>query len=177
MLVFIFALKYERTMSSLITLYDYMPASVGELPAGQERIRHDIIEFKEGACPEHVMRDISAAVKKAMEQDPGNCTICFVPASRLDLTVSRYTELASYLASEFPDKVYMNTIELCDSYDEILEESRKFVCNRDRVKGRTVIFIDDIYNTGRAYAEIVSLLEENGAKDEIGVYIARVVRR
>jgi predicted amidophosphoribosyltransferase len=44
------------------------------------------------------------------------------------------------------------------------------------VKGRTVIFIDDIYNTGGSYAEIVSLLENSGAKDAYGIYIARVVR-
>lgn len=164
-------------MSSFITLYDYyVPTGAEKLTPEQEKTRRDVIEFKGGACPEHVMRDVTAAVRKAMEQDPGNCTVCFVPASRLDLTVSRYMELASYLGEEFPDKVYLNTIELGGSYDEVLEESRKFVCNAGRVKGRTVIFIDDIYNTGGSFYEIASLLEKAGAKDEVGIYIARVVR-
>ena len=163
-------------MPNIITLYDYIPSSVSSVTPEQERTRRDVVEFKEGACPDHVMRDIAAAVRKAMEQDPGNCTVCFVPASRLDLTVSRYMELASYLGDEFPDQVYLNTIELCGSYDEVLEESRKFSCNSSRIKGKTVIFIDDIYNTGTSYSEIVSLLQDGGAKEEIGLYIARVVR-
>lgn len=163
-------------MSSFITLYDYVPAGAGEVTPEQERTRIEVKEFKEGVCPDHIMRDVATEIRKIEEKYPGCCTVCFVPASRRDLTVTRYTELASYLNSEFPDQVYMNTIELCDSYDEIIEESRKFACNRERVKGRTVIFIDDIYNTGGSYAEIVSLLESNGAKDAYGIYIARVVR-
>lgn len=164
-------------MSSFVTLYDYVPLGVGVLTPEQERTRVEIREFKEGVCADHIMRDIASEIRKIEEKDPGNCTVCFVPASRRDLTVMRYMELASYLGTEFPDQVYMNTIELCDSYDEIIEESRKFACNQERVKGRTVIFIDDIYNTGRSYAEIVLLLENRGAKDVYGIYIARVVRR
>ena len=163
-------------MSSFITLYDYVPAGAGVLTPEQERTRIEVKEFKEGVCPEHIMRDVASEIRKIEEKDPGNCTVCFVPASRRDLTVTRYMDLVQYLSAEFPGQVYLNTIELCDSYDEIIEESRKFACNLERVKGRTVIFIDDIYNTGGSYAEIVSLLENSGAKDAYGIYIARVVR-
>ena len=163
-------------MSSFITLYDYVPAGAGVLTPEQERTRIEVKEFKEGVCPEHIKRDVASEIRKIEEKYPGNCTVCFVPASRRDLTVTRYMDLVQYLSAEFPGQVYLNTIELCDSYDEIIEESRKFACNLERVKGRTVIFIDDIYNTGGSYAEIVSLLENIGAKDAYGIYIARVVR-
>ena len=163
-------------MSSFITLYDYVPAGAGVLTPEQERTRIEVKEFKEGVCPEHIMRDVASEIRKIEEKDPGNCTVCFVPASRRDLTVTRYMDLVQYLSAEFPGQVYLNTIELCDSYDEIIEESRKFACNLERVKGRTVIFIDDIYNTGGSFTEIVSLLKSSGAKDAFGIYIARVVR-
>ncbi len=163
-------------MSSFTTLYDYVPSVFTDVTPEQERARRAVTEFKDGACPEYVMRDVADSVRKAVATDPGNCTICFVPASRLDLTVLRYMELANFLSQEFRDQVYLNTIELCETYDEVIEEKRRFTCNQARVKGRTVIFIDDIYNTGNSYSAICSLLRESGAKDEVGIYIARVVR-
>lgn len=163
-------------MPSFTTLYDYVPSVFTGVTPEQERARRAVTEFKDGACPEYVMRDVADAVRKAVAANPGNCTVCFVPASRLDLTVLRYDELANYLSREFRDLVYLNTIELCETYDEVIEEKRRFTCNAARVKGRTVIFIDDIYNTGNSYSAICSLLQEAGAKDEVGIYIARVVR-
>lgn len=163
-------------MSSFTTLYEYVPSVFTDVTPEQEKARRAVTEFKDGACPEYVMRDVADAVRKAVAADPGNSTVCFVPASRLDLTVLRYDELANYLGREFRDQVYLNTIELCETYDEVIEEKRRFTCNPARVKGRTVIFIDDIYNTGNSYSAICSLLQEAGAKDEVGIYIARVVR-
>lgn len=163
-------------MSSYTTLYDYVPSVFTDVTPEQEKARRAVTEFKDGACPEYVMRDVADAVRKAADAAPGDFTVCFVPASRLDLTVLRYDELANFLAREFRDHVYLNTIELCETYDEVIEEKRRFTCNQARVKGRTVIFIDDIYNTGNSYSAIVSLLEEAGARDAVGVYIARVVR-
>ena len=164
-------------MDSYTNLYNYIPAAPTELSPQQLQVRQDILEFKEGVCPEKVITDVAAAVRKAVGEGRANCTVCFVPAASQELTVSRYADMAQTLGAEFADMVYLNTIGLSDNYDELLEETRTFVCNSERINGKKVIFIDSIYNTGASYRKIVSLLKENGAADEYGIYIVKVIRQ
>lgn len=164
-------------MASYIYLYEYIPSASSDLTQEQIQIRQDILEFKEGACPERIINDVMAAVRKAVEEDRSNCTICFVPAARQDLTVSRYADMAQSMGGEFKNMVYLNTIELSENYDELLEEDRAFVCDAERVKGKKVIFIDGIYNTGESYDKIVTMLHDTGSSDEYGIYIAKVMRK
>lgn len=164
-------------MASYIHLYEYIPSAPTDLTQEQIQVRQDILEFKEGACPERIINDVTAAVRKALGEDRSNCTICFVPANRQELTVSRYADMAQSIGGEFENMVYLNTIELSKNYDELLEEDRAFVCNADRVRGKKVIFIDGIYNTGESYDKIVSLLHDSGSSDEYGIYIAKVIRK
>lgn len=163
--------------STYIYLYEYIPASVSDVTPEQSQTRAELYEFKEGICSDRIKNDVAAAVRKAVGIDDKDYTVCFVPAARTDQTISRYADLAEFLGQEFEDKVFLNTLSLDEHYDEFLEEARKICCDKERVRGKRVIFISDIYNTGQSYHQIVSLLDENGADEGYGIFIAKVIRK
>lgn len=163
-------------MSDYKYLYEYRPAGTGGATPEQAKVRADVFAFKEGACPDCIKRDMADALRLIVGAEPGAWSVCFVPAHTLESTVSRYYELASYLSERFPGIVYLNTLQLSADYDSVLEERRRIECNASRVKGKKVVVIDDILNTGAMFDGVCGLLLGSGASQVTGLFIARVVR-
>ena len=59
-------------MPSFTTLYDYVPSVFTGVTPEQERARRAVTEFKDGACPEYVMRDVADAVVHLVEENAMN---------------------------------------------------------------------------------------------------------
>lgn len=63
---------------------------------------------------------------------------------------------------------------------ELSDEERKenikgvFFCqNQEKIKGKKILLVDDVYTTGATMAECARILRESGAKEIIGITIAR----
>ena len=162
-------------MSNIIYLYEYIPGSEAQ-SSEQQTIRDDLAAFRQGACPESVKTRMADILRKLIDGSCSEWTICFVPAADLETTISRYYELSQYLSDQFPGCVYLNTLELADEYDELLEEARKIQCQAERVKGKKVAVVDYVYNTGAMFDDVEKLLLDGGAVSVDGLFIAKVVR-
>ena len=162
-------------MSNIMYLYEYFPGNEPQSPE-QQKIRDELTAFKQGACPESVKTRIADVLRKMMDGDSSDWTVCFVPATDLETTVSRYYELSQYLSDQFPDCVYLNTLELSDEYDALLEEARQIKCRSARVKGKKVAVVDYVYNTGAMFDDVERILLDGGAVSVDGLFIAKVVR-
>ncbi len=63
---------------------------------------------------------------------------------------------------------------------ELSEESRKenikgvFLCkNSNQIKGKKILLVDDVYTTGATMEECAKVLKEAGARETIGIVVAR----
>lgn len=166
-------------MDSVEFIYDYHSLDADALSIDQRHVNNLLYEFKEGVCDEEIKGEVLHKLKKVADSNPvGRLAVCFVPASKLELTVLRYTELASFINNNVGDIAYLNTLSLSPDFDEFIDERRRIICRfPERIKGKTVVFIDLFYNTGNSYKEIVDLLKSNGATNTFGLYLARVVRK
>lgn len=162
-------------MSNIIYLYEYAPAMEPQSKENR-KIKDELIAFRLGACPDEVKSGMTDVLRRLINGDTDKWTICFVPASDLETTISRYYDLSQHLSSQFPGCVYLNTLRLSEDYDELLEEARRITCQKQRVKGMNVVVIDYVYNTGSAFESIEKLLLENGAVSVNGLFIAKVTR-
>lgn len=167
-------------MNSIEYIYYYHSLDTVNLSPEQKHVNNILYEFKEGFCDEEIKHDILQRLNSIFKKDipDSSLTICFVPTPKLELTVSRYTELASFINQNFRNCAYLNTLSLSLDYDEFLDEKRRIICRfPERVKGKTVVFIDFMYNTGDSYSEVVDLLNLSGASNTVGLYLAKVVRK
>lgn len=165
-------------MDKILTLFDYNPSNEGSSSVNQNAVKGLLIEFKEGVCSDIIKNEILDAILDEIRvRKKVDYTICFVPASKLELTVLRFSELADYINEKLPDKAYLNTLSLAPDYDELLEGERKIVCAYpERIRGKDVYFIDDVFNTGKSHSGIIQLLKSHGVKNTYGIYIAKVVK-
>lgn len=166
-------------MDSVEFIYDYHSLDADTSSIDQRRVNNLLYEFKEGVCDEEIKDEVLRKLKKvAVSNTDGRLAVCFVPASKLEMTVERYTELASFINQNLSGIAYLNTLSLSPDFDEFIDERRRITCRfPERIKGKTVVFIDMFYNTGNSYKEVVDILKSNGASNTIGLYLARVVRK
>ena len=162
-------------MSNIIYLYEYTPG-VESQSKEKQKIKDELASFRQGACPDDVKTGMTDILRKLINGETDKWTICFVPASDLETTISRYYDLSQHLSSQFPGCVYLNTLELSKDYDELLEEARKITCQKQRVKGKNVAVVDYVYNTGSMFEDVEKLLLDDGAASVEGLFVAKVVR-
>lgn len=162
-------------MSNITYLYEYIPALESQSKENQQ-IKDELIAFRQGACSDAVKGGMSDVLHQLIKGETSKWTICFVPAVDLETTILRYYNLSEHLSSQFPGCVYLNTLQLSEDYDELLEEARKITCQKQRVKGKKVAVLDYVYNTGSVFEDMEKLLLENGAVSVDGLFIAKVVR-
>lgn len=88
-------------------------------------------------------------------------------------------ELSKFLNSEILNEVLIK-IKETPSQVELSEEERRenikdvfFVKNREKIRQRKILLIDDIYTTGSTMEEAAKILKTAGAKEIIGIVIAR----
>jgi len=92
-------------------------------------------------------------------------------------------ELAKELASFFKVEILNNVLEKIretESQVNLTEKERKenlrgafFLRRPELIKNRKILLIDDVYTTGATMEEVAKILKENGAKEIIGIVIAR----
>ncbi len=92
-------------------------------------------------------------------------------------------ELAKELASFFKIGILNNVIEKIketESQVNLTEKERKenlkgaFSLKKpELIKHKKIILVDDVYTTGATMEEVAKILKENGAKEVIGIVIAR----
>jgi competence protein ComFC len=92
-------------------------------------------------------------------------------------------ELAKELALFFKTEILNDVIEKIketESQVNLTEKERKenlkgafFLKKPELIKNRKIILVDDVYTTGATMEEVAKILKENGAKEVIGIVIAK----
>lgn len=70
-------------------------------------------------------------------------------------------------------KATLPQVELSDLEREENIKGAFLVTNREKIKGRKILLIDDVYTTGSTLNEVARLLKEAGASQAWGVVVAR----
>jgi len=88
-------------------------------------------------------------------------------------------ELAKYFAVPLMTDILLKTkstlpqVELSDLEREENIKGAFWVKNKEKIKGRKILLVDDVYTTGSTLEESARLLKEAGAKEVWGAVIAR----
>ena len=188
---------WDRTDSGVPfrTLFDYIPLSMGDLPAYMDfgRIhsrRRTVWGFKhspDGGSPAAhmrslytVVRGVGSCIRSTFGSGASHLTLFCIPASTVDGHWLRYREFSLLLC---------RYTGMTDSFPhvQVLHDRRsvhtggKAECNwrldTDFFDGRLVLVFDDIYTTGRSLDDAVARLRLAGARVVAAHFIGRTVAR
>ena len=162
-------------MSKIDYMYDYYPESISEVTDEQRRIRERVQGFMSGDADPELVYEIVRRVKSIVNANQVDI-ICFAPGTTGAKTILRYGELAEVLDREVDCDVFLDAITLKFDADPITHE-RYYKCKQERVKDKNVLVLGSVYTTGKSYNSIMTLLNDNGAKETIVIYVARTISK
>lgn len=162
-------------MSKIDYMYDYYPESISEVTDEQRRIRERVQGFMSGEPDPELFYEIVNRVKSIVNANQVDI-ICFAPGTTGAKTILRYGELAEVLDREVDCDVFLDAITLKFDADPITHE-RYYKCKQERVKDKNVLVLGSVYTTGKSYNSIMTLLNDNGAKETIVIYVARTISK
>lgn len=162
-------------MSNINYMYDYYPESISEVTDEQRRIRERVQGFMSGDADPELVYEIVRRVKSIVNANQVDI-ICFAPGTTGAKTILRYGELAEVLDREVDCDVFLDAITLKFDADPITHE-RYYKCKQERVKDKNVLVLGSVYTTGKSYNSIMTLLNDNGAKETIVIYVARTISK
>ena len=160
-------------MNSYSYIYEYIPTTSSKATGEQVRDRNAVLDFLDGDLSPELKQTILERIRD-IAADRGNvCVIGFVPSWTAEKTMERYGKLASFLSASLDIEVYPDALTLKQDSDPILLR-KEFACNASRVKGKDVILIGGVINTGATFKRVCKILLDNGASDISGLFIAKV---
>ena len=162
-------------------LKEYIPVRYQGLSTQQINDRKDVFNFKDGNTPSSVKSGLLSKVWTIIEGNKSDWVICFIPASTKSKTYNRYSSVALYLSHESGCDVYIDAIEKTIDSEaghvsgKSSDPTANFRINKERIKGKNVILIDDVITRGRTFEDTASKLESTGANKVIGLFVAKTI--
>lgn len=162
-------------------LKEYIPVRYQGLSTQQINDRKDVFNFKDGNTPASVKSGLLSKVWTIIEGNKSDWVICFIPASTKSKTYNRYSSVALYLSHESGCDVYIDAIEKTIDSEaghvsgKSSDPTANFRINKERIKGKNVILIDDVITRGRTFEDTASKLESTGANKVIGLFVAKTI--
>ena len=154
-------------------IVDYYPESMLDVTDSQRHDRQMIQDFMFGDPSEELIRQVVSRVKTVVS-DEAIDLVCFAPGTTGAKTVLRFDKISEFLAEELDCDVYIDAVSLQFDSDPITHV-RYYKCAKEIVKGKRVLLIGSVYATGEALMEIGDLLMESGARDVLGLFVAKTV--
>lgn len=161
-------------MTKYSYIYEYIPTTE-QASDKQVRDRNAVLDFLDGDLSQNLKSSIREKVKALALESKNVCIIGFIPSWTAEKTMDRYGKLASFLSANLDIEVFPDVLTLKQDSDPILLH-KEYVCNISRVKGKDVILIGGVINTGKTFETVSKIILSNGANKIEGLFIARVKR-
>lgn len=177
------------------TLFDYVPLSMGDLPAGLDRgrvqrTRRTVWGFKHspdsGSPAAHmrslyrVVRAVGSCIRDTFGSDASRLTLFCIPASSVDGHWLRYREFSLLLCRYTGMTGSFRHVQVVRDRQAV-HTGGTASCNwrsdADFFRGRLVLVFDDIYTTGRSLEDAAQRLRLVGARVVAAHFIGRTVSR
>ena len=160
---------------------EYLPIRYAGTPQ-QVRERKVIYNFKDGYCSQPLKDKLIERINYIKSTYPfGQWRVCFIPASSHLKTIKRYSELAKYIEQETSCSCDIDTITTNeDRMSGYLSGKRNnpaenFTVNRNEVRNKNIILIDDIITRGNTFKYTADKLVDNGANNVVGLFVAKTI--
>ncbi len=148
----------------------------------QRADRETVFEFKDGYCSPDLKQELVKRVNMIREKFSGSSwRICFIPASSHDKTMRRYSALASYLQRETGCPCDIDAIQTIHDTEpghltgKTSNPAANFTVNRQEINNQNIILVDDVITRGRTFADTANKLVDNGARQVVGLFVAKTI--
>lgn len=156
-------------MKSFEYIYDYCPESSIKVNDEQSRICQLVQDFIAGDVSNILIEDIVTKVKEILINNEIDY-VCFSPGTTGTKTILRFSKIADVLSDELNCGVFLDTIQV---ESDPIKNIRYYKCKKARVKGKRVLLIGGVYDTGETFDIVTDLLLSNGAKSVNGLFVAK----
>lgn len=162
-------------------LMEYVPVRF-TATVEQKQARQTVYNFKDGYCPPQIKQLLVKYINEIKSSIfTGKTRVCFIPASSQLNTIRRYKHLSAYIEQETDCPCDIETItKLNDEgaghlYGKKMNPAADFKIDEYSVKDFNVILIDDVITRGQTFACTANKLIDCGAKEVIGIFLAKTV--
>lgn len=162
-------------------IMEYLPKRYPATPK-QENDRQVIYNFKNGYCSLELKNIIVERIKVFKDTiAENNIRVCFIPASTLSKTVNRYKDLAAYIEKETGIACSVETIlpgvdhEAGHIGGKAADPAKDFKFKNEDINGKNIILMDDVITRGTTFLMTAHRLEELGAKNIMGMFLAKTI--
>ena len=163
-------------MTDYTYIIDYIPTTDSRATEKQVKERNAVLDFLDGDLSQNLKKSILEKVKALALESKNVCIIGFIPSWTAEKTMDRYGKLASFLSANLDIEVFPDVLTLKQDSDPILL-NMEYVCNISRVKGKDVILIGGVINTGATFQKVSNILLSHGALNVVGLFIAKIKTR
>jgi hypothetical protein len=162
-------------------ILEYIPVRYTGLSDSQLQDRREVFNFKDGNASIKIKHALLSKIREIISTKPSEWVICFIPASTKARTFNRFSSIALFLSREAGCNVYIDAI-----YSNIDKDSgyitgksndptQDFSFNESYFNNKKIILIDDVITRGRTFDDTAYKLEKLGAKEVIGLFIAKTI--
>lgn len=162
-------------------IMEYLPTRYSATPE-QRSERQAVWNFKDGYCSSTIKQQIKEKIlliKRTFSF--GSCRVCFIPASSHLKTIRRYRDLCRYIENETGCACSIDTItsdhdtEAGHIYGKQRNPAENYNIDRNDVRGKNIILIDDVITRGNTFVYTADKLIENGAANVVGLFVAKTI--
>jgi len=176
-------LRNERKVIRSLSVGDYYPVryytSIG---SKEDRLRKFIWKFKDGEYTDlnfNVLEELKRLLNSS-HISIEDFVLIAIPASTIEKTKKRYEHFLPKLAEKINKKLSSNAITTQDHAElkgTTLSRVKHFYFTPEQYRGKGVILFDDVITTGETFKQTAIKLLDSGAKNVIGIFIARTVNK
>jgi len=165
--------RYHYTMEYLPTRY--------EANSREWDNRHAVWNFKDGACSNSILNDMSEIINDIVNGREYEYVICFIPASTKSKTINRFATVARKLTERTGVKATLSGIyKKSDSESGYIagkssNPTADFCFDSSVFRGKKVILVDDVITRGRTFVQTANKMMDNGATSVEGLFVAKTI--
>lgn len=143
--------------------------------------RHAVWNFKDGACSNSILNDMSETINDIVNGREYEYVICFIPASTKSKTINRFATVARKLTERTGVRATLSGIyKTSDSESGYIagkssNPTTDFCFDSSVFRGKKVILVDDVITRGRTFVLTADKMMANGATSVEGLFVAKTI--